>query len=223
MAEARFDMAQWMDPAANAAFASCAARRSYAAGQTVYYQDDPGTEMYRVISGSIRLSSRQPDGREVVFLLFGANDFFGASSLVDARPRPQTAECLTPVELDVLSARDFAWLRAQHSTFTDALLRLLAQQMRVVSGRYARASLTALPGRVAERMIELAIADHDVDGTPALIFRLAQAELAAMVGASRQSVNKVLQLLQAHGAIRIAPREIALLDVAALTRLIAPS
>jgi CRP/FNR family transcriptional regulator len=174
--------------------------------------------MYRVVSGHVRLTTRHPDGKEAVFLLFVPDDWFGVSSLVDDGTRPQTAECLSDVELDVIGRRDFESLRNDHRSFVDALLRLLARQMRIVSAHYARTSILGLSARIALRLIELS--EVDTNGRENLLsVQLPQSELAAMTGASRQSVNSILQQLQRSGVIRIENRRIVIADLPALTRI----
>ena len=214
-----FDIVQWMDDAATRDFFNLVQRRALAAGRAVYTQDQPGVEMYRIASGLVRLLSRQPDGREAAFLLFVPGDCFGVSSLVDHEPRPQTAECVTPVELDVLDAKGFAELLARHESFTKAVMRLLARQMRVVSRYYARASLTSLGARIATRIIELATTKITSSGSVILSVELPQSELAALAGGSRQSVNKILQSLQQKGVLHLTRRTILVRDIHALRRM----
>ena len=215
---ARFDMMPWLSPEAAAAFKAVARRRILKAGQVIYMQDDPGSEMYRVVSGHVRLTTRHPDGKEAVFLLFVPDDCFGVSSLVDDGNRPQTAECLSDVELDAVDLMAFERLRIDHASFVDALLRLLARQMRIVSAHYARSSILSLSARVALRLIELSEVDNE--GRENLLsVHLPQSELAAMTGASRQSVNATLQQLQRNGVIRIENRRIVIADLPALTKI----
>ena len=133
-----------MNAEARIAFTGMLRRRSYSEGQFIYIQDEAGSEMYCIVSGSVRLSVSRKDGRETVFLLFGPNDCFGVSSLVDGEPRPQTARALTPVELGVLEADEFRRLRAEHPSFNDALLRLAFRQMREVSTHLADAKLSSV-------------------------------------------------------------------------------
>ena len=210
-------MMPWLDPEAASAFKAVARPRNLKAGQTIYMQDDPGSEMYRVVSGHVRLTTRHPDGKEAVFLRFVPDDCFGVSSLVDDGMRPQTAECLSDVQLDVIDRRDFEMLRNNHRSFVDALLRLLARQMRIVSAHYARSSILSLSARIALRLIELAEFDSRARDN-LLAVHLPQSELAAMTGASRQSVNPILQQLQRSGLIRIENRRIIITDLPALTR-----
>lgn len=221
---ATFDMLKWMSPQATAAFHLRVRRRSYAAGKAIYTQDEPGEEMYRIVSGFVRLLIRRSNGKEAVFLVFGPNDCFGVSSLVDGEPRPQTAEAVTLVVTDVLDQRNFASLKAEHPSFDDSLMRLLAQQMRTVSSYYADTNLNRLSARVAARILELAGALTATDrASQHLPLRISQADIAALVGASRQSVNKVLGTLQAQGLIAVQPCDIVVRDAIGLSHVAEPA
>ncbi|MEH3038270.1 MAG: Crp/Fnr family transcriptional regulator [Sphingomonas adhaesiva] len=209
-----FDLTAWLTPDASDALSRAMRRRSFAAGAIVYTQGDAGDEMFRVVSGSVRLSVRRHDGREIVFLLLRAGDFFGDSSMVDGGPRPQSAEALTAVELDVLSRAAFDELHRADRAYDLALLKLLSTQMRVVSERFAEASLSSLRARVARRILELAPLLRGGGGD----VRLSQTEMAAMVGASRQSVNKVLGTMQREGILEIEHGSVGVLDLAAVRR-----
>lgn len=221
-AASTFDFLQWMDADLQAAFHATVRRRIYSPGQVIYLQDEPGSEMYRLLSGSVRMVVNREDGKEIVFTLFEPGDCFGNSSLIDGGPRPQTAEAVTEVQLEVLGSVAFKELRARWRAFDDALLRLLAQQMRAASTYYADANLSPLAVRVASRIVD-AVKSF---GTPAadglrLTVPLSQTELAAMVGASRQSVNKVLQRFQDDKLLRIEYGTLLILNLAGLKAYIA--
>ena len=87
----RFDMVQWMTPQVREAFHASASRRRLSAGQIIYVFGDAASEMYRIVSGSVRLFATRSDGREVVFLRFQPRDCFGEASLIDDEPRAHTA------------------------------------------------------------------------------------------------------------------------------------
>lgn len=200
-----FDMLQWMDAEVAQAFKEACVRRHYAAGQVIYLQGDPGEEMFRLISGSVRMSSSRSDGREITFVLFEPGDCFGDSSMVDDGPRPQTAEARTDVVLDVIDMPSFKRLRERHRRFDDALLKLLASQMRTLSLHFVEVNLDDLDARVARRILGAirSFGTAAADGGTRLTLRLPQADIAHMVGASRQSVNKVLQRFRKDGLISI--------------------
>lgn len=213
-ADLNFDMLRWMDAESRGAFAAAVHHRRFQAGQTIYLQGDAGEEMFRVDHGSVRLSLTRTDGREIVLLLLQAGSCFGNSSLIDAGPRPQTAQAVTDVELSVLDAAAFGRLRGAHRGFDDALMRLLAAQMRAATTHYADRSLDDLRSRVIARLLLLA------GLTPTL--HLSQSELAMMVGASRQHVNRVLKGLENGKLIAIDYATIHIVDIERLRDLLVP-
>src|SRR3984957_8988618 len=123
----RFDMVQWMTPQVREAFHASASRRRMSVGQIIYVFGEVAGEMYRIVSGSVRLFATRSDGREVVFLRFQPGDCFGEASLIDSETRPQTAQAVTDVELEVIEAGAFTRLRGAYREFEWALLRLLSQ------------------------------------------------------------------------------------------------
>lgn len=219
MDHSTFDLLQWMDPDVAHAFQAALCRRRYAAGQLIYLQGDPGNEMFRLISGSVRMSVNRKDGREIIYILFEPGDCFGASSLVDGGPRPQTAEAQTDIEVDVIDLPSFNRLRQAYRGFDDALLKLLAKQMRVVSTHFEDASLDDVASRVARRILHATRAfGTDADGGTRLSLRLSQTDIAHMVGASRQSVNKALQRFQSEGLLTIEYGNILVRDLEGIRR-----
>src|ERR1700680_131715 len=100
----RFDMVQWMTPQVRAAFHASASRRRLSAGQIIYVFGDAASEMYRIGSGLGGLFAPRPYGREVFFLRLQPGDCFGEASLIDNETRPQTAQVVTDVELEVIDA-----------------------------------------------------------------------------------------------------------------------
>lgn len=212
-----FDLVEWIGAPARAALTAAAGTRRIPAGRLIYQQGDAGREMFRIVEGVVRLSVSRGDGKEIVFLHFEEGDCFGVSSLIDGEPRPQTAEAVMPTIVQVIDAPSFAQLRESHRDFEGALLRLLALQMRVVSLHFIEASLSDLTGRVAARLAEYA---RPATGAGTSV-RMPQNEIAALAGASRQSVNRVLQQMQAQGIIATEYNTIEILDFARLAALFA--
>ena len=221
ISDINFDILRWMDAETRSAFTAATGRRRFHAGQTIYLQGDVGEEMYRIDRGAIRLSVTRPDGREVVLLFLQHGDCFGNSSLIDAGPRPQTAQAITEVELSVLDLAAFGRLRDAHRSFDDALLKLLAAQMRAATTQYADRSLDDLLSRVIARILMSSrTAGDEKDSATKQPFRLSQSELAMMVGASRQHVNKVLKRLESANLIKIAYAGVHVVDIGGLHRLL---
>jgi CRP/FNR family cyclic AMP-dependent transcriptional regulator len=194
-----FDLLDVCTAEARQAFAEEANIRAYDAGEIIYWWGDGGASMFRIVDGSVRLAVGRADGRELYCVMLGAGDCFGISNYVDGLGRPQTAEARTAAHLQIVSARSLDRLIAEFPCFSKAVMKLLANHMRYLIDLVADSSLNDLPERVARRILG-AIEDGREDGP----IELSQSEIAHMVGASRQSVNKVLQQFQQEHLISIS-------------------
>jgi len=214
---APFDMLQWLSRETAQAFTSAARLRHVAARGTIYTQADSGDEMYRLVSGSVRLSVMEEDGRDLLYQLFGPGDCFGTSSVVDGEPRPQTAEAFDSVELQVWDRSTINRLRHEFPELNDALLKLLSRHMRLLSDYFAGATLDEVSFRLAQRLVDVAeIFGIENDGGIGLSSRLSQSELASMVGTARQTVNRALQAFQEKGWISIRAGTITVTNLSEL-------
>ncbi len=215
-----FDIFQWLPEQARQAFLGIVRHKRFDDGRAIYMQGDPGEEMYRLISGSVRLSVMRQDGRELLYLIFEPGDCFGAVSVVDEEPRAHTAMAQGDTELQVLRRNAFHELRGRHPEFNDALLKLISRYMRLLSDYFAGSTLDELPRRVARRLVEASSSFGAATerGTRVSI-RFPQGEIALMVGASRQSVNKVLQQFQEDGLITVEYGSMLIHDLDRLRRM----
>jgi CRP-like cAMP-binding protein len=212
----QFDILNWLDPDARIAFLGASRSRSYRAGQIIYLEGDPGSELFRVKRGAVRLSLTRPDGRQLILLHLDVGDCFGDSSLVDGGPRPQTAQASSDVMLQSLDKGAFERLRCAHSSFNDAIMQLLAAQMRAAAFQYANRTFDNLEIRVISRLLMLSPIETPEDSVGVSVVRFSQAELAQMVGASRQHVNRVIQHLVALGLVSVSYGAVHIRDRAGL-------
>ena len=212
----RFDLFRWLPEDLRAEFVLASRPRTLGAGAIIYAQGDVATEMYRIIEGTVRLSVLREDGRELTYSIFGPPACFGFSSLIDRKGLPHTATAQGPVKLGVLSLAAFSDLRMRHRRFDEALLQSLCGHMRMLSIYMGDASLDELPHRVARRLADLAGGSA---GRPAPVVEMSQSELATMLGASRQSVNKQLRQFEDEGLIRLNYGTVVVLDRAGLEAL----
>jgi CRP/FNR family cyclic AMP-dependent transcriptional regulator len=188
-----FDIFGVMTDSAIAAFQRAAVTQRFRAGEVLYLQGDKGQRIYRIANGEVRLSFCRSDGREACYVVFGPGDCFGESNCVDGFGRPQTARARTDVCVQVVNKADIDCLRQKHESVNQALLELLAYHMRVLIELFADVSLNDLEERIARRILDAIDAAHICTSVGKIPVQLSQSELADMVGASRQSVNKILQ------------------------------
>lgn len=199
-----FDLFQWLSPATQEAFNRCTHIRRVAKGGIFYADGDAADGMYRVVSGAVRIARTAPDGREFVYALFGPGDCFGINNCIDLEPRAHTAEAGSDCEVAMLGKEAFCRLREQSREFDNALLQLFSRYVRKLSHYVSEADFDELPTRIAGRLLDATRSIGVRSGSGAgLTVRVSQAELALMVGSSRQSVNKVLQHFRRQGLITL--------------------
>ena len=188
-------------------------------GRVVFNEGEPGDSLYIVMTGKIKLSRRAPDGRENVLAVMGPSDQFGELSVFDPGPRTATATAVTDVRLAKMPQSVLRpWIEA-HPEIGEQLLRVLARRLRRTNDSVADLIFTDIPGRVAKALLQMAdrFGNRESDGLR-VKHDLTQEELAQLVGASRETVNKALADFASRGWIRLEARAVLIADVERLRR-----
>jgi CRP-like cAMP-binding protein len=188
-------------------------------GGVVFCEGDAGDSLYVVVDGKVKITRAAADGRENLLAVLGPGDLLGELSLFDSLPRTATATALTDASLARLGATDFHTYLAERPSVAPALLTVLAGRLRVTNDAMADLIFTDVPGRVAKALLSLGdrFAEPTADG-PRVTHDLTQEELAQLVGASRETVNKALSDFAGRGWIRLDGKSVVLLDVERLTQ-----
>ena len=206
------------DDAAGALFASMTPIH-LPRGQAVFHEGDPGDRLYVIGSGKVKLGRRSNDGRENLLSILGPTEMFGELSLFDPGPRTATATAVADATLYELShAELIRWLE-QYPAVAKHLLEALARRLRRTNEALADLVFSDVPGRVAKALLDLSTRfGEQVDDGLRVAHDLTQEELAQLVGASRETVNKALADFAARGWVRREGRAIVLLDLDRLER-----
>jgi CRP/FNR family cyclic AMP-dependent transcriptional regulator len=199
------------------------APRRFGHGEVITHQGDPVSSLSLVASGVVRLSAVTPAGREVVVGLLGAGQVFGEAALLnDGAERDSLVEAravgsATLVQIPAETLR--AVIEGNPAT-GEELLRLVAARLHRTSVALEEALAQDVPVRVSRRLRQLALdhGDHHSGGGVRLRVPLTQDELARMVGASREAVNRSLGVLAARGLVRTEHRTFVIPDLDALER-----
>jgi CRP/FNR family transcriptional regulator, cyclic AMP receptor protein len=191
--------------------------RWYEHGDVVVRQGEPTGSLRLITSGAIRLSAVTVGGREVVVALLGVGDIFGESALLGEEPSPVEARAAGGASIVTLPLGSLrAVLRAAPET-AEELLRLVTVRLHRTSAALEEALAHDVPTRVRLRLRDLARSHGSVSSTGVrLPPRLTQDELARMVGASREAVNRSLVSLSARGLVRVEDRRYVVPDPDAL-------
>jgi CRP/FNR family transcriptional regulator, cyclic AMP receptor protein len=182
-------------------------------GEHLFMEGDDGDALYVVIEGKVKLTRAAPDGRENLLSVIGPGEMFGELSLFDPRPRTSSASAVTDASLALLKHEALIpWLRERPDVSLH-MLRQLARRLRRANDVNADLVFTDVPGRVAKNLLDLAerFGNQEPDGLH-VHHDLTQEELAQLVGASRETVNKALADFAARGWLQISARSVLILD-----------
>ncbi|HVS68123.1 MAG TPA: Crp/Fnr family transcriptional regulator [Mycobacteriales bacterium] len=193
--------------------------RTVSRGHIVFKEGDAGDRLFIVIEGKVKITRAAADGRENLIAVLGAGEMFGELSLFDPGPRTASVSAVTDATLASLDHDDLRPLLLERPGVGVELLRALAQRLRRTNDAMADLVFTDVPGRVAKALLDLAAKFGVVEAEGTRVRHdLTQEELAQLVGASRETVNKALSEFAHRGWLRIEGRSVLLLDSERLAR-----
>jgi len=208
-----------LPPEALSKLASAARRRSYRRGEVIFHQGDPGDALHFLTEGRVKVVLDAETGEEAVIAILGPGECFGELALIDGEPRSATVETLEPVQTVSLARPEFMTFIRENPSVAERLLVTLAGMVRRTDESMADLVFLDLEGRLVKKLLELAEAHgRDVDGATEIELPMTQEDLAAMIGATRASVNKLLGWYEDRGAIQRRGRRIAIFDADRLRR-----
>jgi CRP/FNR family transcriptional regulator, cyclic AMP receptor protein len=178
----------------------------------VFLEGDEAGELYVVRSGRIAIAKRSVDGRESVVALMEEGDLFGEMSLFDSEGRSADARALEPSELVAVPFAPIRTVLEERPALLWHVVQLLARRLRVTDAALADTVFLDVTGRTAKRLLEIA-GEHDEFTLP-----VTQEELAGMVGASRERVNKAIAAFIRLGWIAQTDRRYRITDRVQLAR-----
>jgi CRP/FNR family transcriptional regulator, cyclic AMP receptor protein len=180
--------------------ASRATTRRYRRGDYICHAGETATRLFIVQSGRIAIAVRSRDGRESVAAVLGPRSLFGELPFFDGQPRSSDARALTPVVLSEFDYEDVrAVVDAQPNLLWDVTL-ILTRRLRATDEALADAMFLDVTGRTAKRILQIAGNDDEFS------LPVTQEELAAMVGASRERVNKAIATFVRLGWLQVSSR-----------------
>jgi CRP-like cAMP-binding protein len=190
-----------------------------AKGSILFKEGDDGEHLYVIIEGKLKLGTSSGDGRENLLSILGPGEMFGELSLFDPGPRTSTATAVTDAKLLSLShEKVIPWLK-QNPEVSLQLLTRLSQRLRRTNEAVGDLVFSDVPGRVAKALIDLG--DRFGKTTPEGLLvnhDLTQEELAQLVGASRETVNKALADFAGRGWLKLDGRSVLIADVDRLSK-----
>ena len=209
-------LAQIDDSDADALLADAHITR-YPAGTEIFAKGDPGDSMMAVARGRVRISAASAEGRQIVLNMIGEGEIFGEIALLDGRERTADATTMTDCELLTVRRRSLLPILRRRPELCIALLVLLCDRLRRTSEQVEDVFFRSLEARLAKLLLRLAEERGErTSGALRFDLKLSQRELGEIVGATRESINKHLQLWHRAGIIDFEKGAIVIHDPHAL-------
>jgi CRP/FNR family transcriptional regulator, cyclic AMP receptor protein len=173
--------------------------RSFGVGETVCRIGDPGGSMMAVLTGTVRISMPTVKGKEVILGDLHPGELFGEIAMLDGKPRSANAIALTKCELLVLERRNVLPFLEKHPAACLQLMELLCARIRRSDERMADLAFFELP----TRLVKLFLSYGSEKAGKETRLSLSQTELAEMVGATRENVNRCLRGWHRRGLVKL--------------------
>lgn len=188
-------------------------------GQVIYARGDLGAELYILLEGKVKLGRCADDGRENLLTVLAPPDIFGELSILDPGPQPWNTTAVTHVHAVTVGREQlYAWM-VEHPEIGKRLLRLMARRFRHTTDTLADLAFIDAPARVAKQLLGLAQRfGIPENGSMRVTHDLTQEELAQLVGATRETVNKALSDFRNRGWIRVDGKSVLISDSERLAR-----
>ncbi|MBV8086296.1 MAG: Crp/Fnr family transcriptional regulator [Chloroflexi bacterium] len=192
--------------------------RTYQRGEMIFRKDDAGYTLYIVVSGAVKIAVSSYEGDEIILAIFTAGQFFGEMALFDEEPRSADAEAIETTEVLTVQREDLIRVLERRPRIAIMqLLKVLGQRIRATDELLQDAAFLDIPARLAKRLLDLA--EQHGEDTPQGVrinLRLTQQDLASMIGARRENVNRALAYYQSRGWLAKSRGYFTIMNQAAL-------
>jgi CRP/FNR family transcriptional regulator, cyclic AMP receptor protein len=174
--------------------------RTVTRNEVLFRQGEASSELFGIVNGKVAILTRSPDGRESLVAVLDEGSLFGELGLFDEGPRSADARALEETNVLVLSYDVVRNAIDEHPTLLWIIVRMLARRLRTTDESLADAVFLDVPARTAKRLLELAGTDSEFQ------LPMTQEDLAGLVGASRERVNKALAMFTRLGWVEVTGR-----------------
>lgn len=183
-------------------------QRTFKSREPIFHIGAPGQSMLLILKGSVRVSLPGPKGKVVILADLGAGELLGEVALLDGKERSADATALTNCAVAVLERRDVVAFLESRPDICLKLLELMCTRLRKSDERMAEIAFFELPARLAKVLLDRA----GTSPSGAAKLSLSQSELAGMINASRENVNRCLRDWQRRGIVSVNERWISVLQ-----------
>ncbi len=210
---------QGVEPAIAESLADTLEPVDFPRAHVIFNEGEIGDRLYIISTGKVKIGRKSPDGRENLLAVMGPSDMFGELSVFDPGPRTSSATTVTEVRAATMDRPALREWITKYPEIAEQLLRVIARRLRRTNNMLADLIFTDVPGRVAKSLLQLAQRFGSNEGGMLRVTHdLTQEEIAQLVGASRETVNKALADFAHRGWLRLEGKSVLILEPERMAR-----
>lgn len=193
-------------------------KRTYPPNTVIFFEEDVPDGLYLVMRGRVRISLMDENGREITLSTLKGGRFFGEMALFDESPRSADVETLEETDFLILKKSHFLEMIEKSPSIARNILKEMSGRLREADDKIRNLALYDVAGRLARILIDIAKKEGVIskEKNVATLPELSQQELANMIGASRETVSRVLNRFQERGLVTITRKQIILHNIDSL-------
>jgi CRP/FNR family cyclic AMP-dependent transcriptional regulator len=192
---------------------TCIVTKSVKRGTNIFAKGDPGTSLFAIGAGTVRISVPSVEGKDAVFNVLGTGDIFGEIALLNGHPRTADATAVTDCALYVLERRDFLPLMGKEPELALRLIEILCSRLRRTTEQVEEVMFLDLQSSLAKALMRLLESESDAGGTRERKIAITQKDLGNIIGMSRESTNKQLRLWEERKWVRRERNAVVILAI----------
>ena len=187
--------------------------QGYETGETIYFTGDPAVRLYIVAAGKVKLLRHAPTGQEVLLDLLLPGDFFGSLPLLGEETYPDTAQAHTLCCALTITGEAFQKILQQYPQVSLSLLEIVSHRLHEAREIIHQLSATPVESRLAATLLKLADKlGEDHDGELLIQLPLSRQDLADMIGATVETVSRIMSQFRKQKLIRSGRGWVAITD-----------
>lgn len=188
--------------------------RRHRLGHRIVEANEPGSELFLLLSGSVKVSAEDSAGREITLAVLYPGDFFGEVSLWDNKGRTATVETLEPSQIVSIPGPPLLDLMRDSPDIAFRFLATLSDRLRETDRKLMHMAYGDSYQKVARALLEIHAKEGDMkDGLPFIPDRFTRQELASLSGVTRETVSRSLGAFAMAGVIRLEKDRIVILSL----------
>jgi CRP/FNR family transcriptional regulator, cyclic AMP receptor protein len=192
--------------------------RSFRKNEVIFFKGDPGNGLYIIHRGRVKICVFDCQGNELIFTFLTKGDLLGDMAIIDGKPRSASAIAIEETDTIFLDRQEFERFLSSSPQACLGIINMLCQRLRRLSVQLEEISFLDVAGRISRKMMSLAKNEPSTTGEKA-VCSITQEELAIIVGASREMVNKILNSFVDMNLISISRQKLTILDQHQLNRI----